>query len=69
MNEDFRFRVVRWYKADGAPVREGEAICEIEMDNACADVPASSTGVLRQLAKEGDEFTTVHGIARIDAQM
>ncbi|MER3417677.1 MAG: dihydrolipoamide acetyltransferase, partial [Chloroflexota bacterium] len=47
--------IVRWYKAEGDPVRRGDALFEIETDKATMDVEAFDDGVLLgRLFGEGD---------------
>lgn len=47
--------ITRWYKAEGDPVRRGDALFEIETDKATMDVEAFDEGVLlRRLVAEGD---------------
>jgi pyruvate/2-oxoglutarate dehydrogenase complex dihydrolipoamide acyltransferase (E2) component len=64
-NEE-KARLARWYIEDGALVRHGEAICEIETSEANVDVSAPHDGVLRQLAAIGDIIRTGADVARID---
>jgi pyruvate dehydrogenase E2 component (dihydrolipoamide acetyltransferase) len=45
--------IVRWLKADGAPVEKGEPVVEILTDKANMEVEAPATGELRLLAPEG----------------
>lgn len=47
--------ITRWYKREGDPVRQGDALFEIETDKATMDVEAFDDGVLlRRLFGEGD---------------
>ncbi len=55
-----------WLKKDGDYVNEGEAVCEIESDKASMELPAPSAGVLKILAKAGDELKIGAKIAEID---
>ena len=43
-----------WNKPDGAYVKSGEPIFEIETDKVTAEVVAESAGILKHLAKAGD---------------
>ena len=48
-------RVVKWLKAEGDAVTEGEAFLEIETDKIVVEVTAPATGLLRKiLVEEGD---------------
>ena len=51
--------VVRWLKAEGDPVAQGEVIAEIETDKAIVEVEAPTSGVLRQIAVEEGRTTPV----------
>jgi pyruvate/2-oxoglutarate dehydrogenase complex dihydrolipoamide acyltransferase (E2) component len=47
--------VVRWLKAVGEPIRQGEPIVEIETAKALQEVEAPATGTLREvLVAEGE---------------
>lgn len=56
----------RWLISDGSPVRVGEAICELETENAFMEMPAPATGVLRHLVSEGDVVTPRTQVAQIE---
>jgi 2-oxoglutarate dehydrogenase E2 component (dihydrolipoamide succinyltransferase) len=58
--------IARWYQPDGAFVVVDQPVCELETDNASADVPASATGILRHLAQVGDAVTLTRPFMRID---
>ena len=42
-------RVVRWHKAEGDPVKKGEAICEVETEKAVIEVESPLDGVLLKI--------------------
>lgn len=47
--------IVRWYKAEGDEVAEGEPLYDVDTDKATVDVPAPAAGILRRvLVAEGD---------------
>lgn len=47
--------VLRWIKAEGDEVREGEAVLEIETEKAAVEIEAPASGVLMSVAvKEGE---------------
>lgn len=46
--------LVRWLKADGAAVREGEPICELETAKAAYELPAPASGILTIAASPGE---------------
>src|SRR6185437_9296183 len=46
--------VIRWLRADGDEVREGEPVVEVETDKATTELPAPATGTLRIVVVAGD---------------
>jgi 2-oxoglutarate dehydrogenase E2 component (dihydrolipoamide succinyltransferase) len=58
--------LIKWYKKDGDPVAQDEAICELETDKANTDMNAPSAGVLRRVKNEGDTVQVGEVIARVD---
>jgi len=66
MNEG---KILRWIKAVGDTVNEGEPIAEIETAKAVQDLEAPATGVLAQiLLAEGEEAVVRTPIAIIEAE-
>jgi 2-oxoglutarate dehydrogenase E2 component (dihydrolipoamide succinyltransferase) len=55
-----------WNKPDGAYVKSGEPIFEIETDKVTAEVVAESAGILKHLAKAGDTVQIGQVVASID---
>jgi len=55
-----------WNKPDGAYVKVGDPIFEIETDKVTAEVVAESAGVLKHLAKAGDTVQIGQVVASID---
>src|SRR5476651_2007882 len=55
-----------WNKPDGAYVKSGEPIFEIETDKVTAEVVAEAAGVLKHLAKAGDTVQIGQVVASID---
>ncbi len=55
-----------WNKPDGAYVKVGEPIFEIETDKVTAEVVAESAGVLKHLVKAGDTVQIGQVVASID---
>jgi 2-oxoglutarate dehydrogenase E2 component (dihydrolipoamide succinyltransferase) len=55
-----------WNKPDGAYVKVGEPIFEIETDKVTAEVVAEAAGVLKHLAKQGDTVQIGQVVASID---
>ena len=45
--------LARWLKPDGAPVKAGEPLFELETDKASSDVPAAGSGVLQDRRRRG----------------
>ena len=60
--------LVQWLKPDGAFVYQDEPICEIESDKAIVQLPAPSSGLLRQLVKAGATIEVGDKVARIDLE-
>jgi 2-oxoglutarate dehydrogenase E2 component (dihydrolipoamide succinyltransferase) len=58
--------IARWHKADGALVRAGEPLFELETDKATSDIPAAGTGVLRITVPEGETVAVGATVATID---
>ena len=49
-------KVLRWLRAEGEEVRQGEPVLEVETDKANVEIEAPASGVLAKvLAREGDE--------------
>ena len=56
--------LVRWLKAEGQFVRQGEPLMEIETDKALTEIESPASGVLSQIsAKPGEEVPVGHVIA------
>ena len=55
-----------WNKPDGAYVKSGEPIFEIETDKVTAEVVAESAGILKHLAKAGETVQIGQVVASID---
>src|ERR1700678_622251 len=55
-----------WNKPDGAYVKSGEPIFEIETDKVTAEVVAESAGQLKHLAQAGDTVQIGQVVASID---
>src|SRR5271155_1502520 len=55
-----------WNKPDGAYVKAGDPIFEIETDKVTAEVVAESAGQLKHLAKAGDTVQIGQVVASID---
>ncbi len=57
--------LAKWLKADGATVRAGEELFELETDKATMAVPASADGVLHRVTPEGQEVQVGDVVASI----
>src|SRR5271154_3044076 len=55
-----------WSKPDGAYVKEGEPIFEIETDKVTSEIVAESAGRLKHLVKAGDTVQIGQVVASID---
>jgi len=59
-------KVIRWLKAPGDAVTQGEPIVEIETDKVTTEIEAPASGILREVsAGEGDVVPVGHAIALI----
>ena len=52
-------RVVRWYKAEGDPIKKDEVICEVETEKAVFEVVAPFDGVLLKIVVPGGKIAKV----------
>jgi 2-oxoglutarate dehydrogenase E2 component (dihydrolipoamide succinyltransferase) len=57
--------IAQWLVDDGAEVKEGDLICEIESDKASFEIPAEASGVVKHLVKAGDVVEVGSPIAEI----
>src|ERR1700761_38465 len=55
-----------WNKPDGAYVKAGDPIFEIETDKVTSEVVAESAGLLKHLVKAGDTVQIGQVVANID---
>ncbi len=61
-------KVLRWIRAAGDTVKQGEPIVEIETDKVTVEIEAPASGILRDVtAQEGDVVPVGHTIAIIAA--
>lgn len=58
--------LANWLKKDGDMVTLDEIIAEVDSDKATFELPAEATGILRQVAKEGDVLEIGALICRIE---
>ncbi len=58
--------LAKWLAADGAAVNEGQELFELETDKATMAVPATTAGVLRHRAAEGQDVTVGDVVAVIE---
>jgi pyruvate dehydrogenase E2 component (dihydrolipoamide acetyltransferase) len=56
--------ILRWLVSDGADVRVGDEIVEIETDKATMTYEADAAGIVQILAEAGDTVTVGHPIGR-----
>lgn len=62
-------RLLRWLKAEGETVREGEPLMEIETDKVTLEVEAPASGVLAAIAaREGDDVPVGQVVALLLAE-
>jgi 2-oxoglutarate dehydrogenase E2 component (dihydrolipoamide succinyltransferase) len=60
--------LARWLKSDGALVKAGEPLFELETDKASSVVPASTTGVLRVAVAEGQTVSIGATVGVLDPE-
>ena len=54
-DESDEVRILRWLKAEGAQVRKGEALLEVETDKVNVEIESPDDGQLEKInAREGD---------------
>src|ERR1700731_5352272 len=51
--------VAKWLKQPGDPVREGEALVEVNTDKVDAEVPAPATGTMTKILAEAGKTIAV----------
>ena len=62
-------RISRWLVAEGAAVKQGDPLFEIETDKAAMEIEAPASGILRNvLAKEGADVPVGEAVAWIFAE-
>jgi len=62
-------RISRWYVEDGATVKKGDVLFEIETDKAAMEIDAPASGVLREITgKEGVDIPVGEAVAWIYAE-
>jgi pyruvate/2-oxoglutarate dehydrogenase complex dihydrolipoamide acyltransferase (E2) component len=58
--------LIRWLKADGATVRRGEPLYELDTDKVTQEVEAEADGVLRIVGSPGEDYAVGTTLAWID---
>lgn len=61
-------RISRWLVAEGAAVRQGDPLFEIETDKAAMEIEAPASGLLRSRAQEGSDIPVGNPVAWIVAE-
>jgi pyruvate/2-oxoglutarate dehydrogenase complex dihydrolipoamide acyltransferase (E2) component len=68
LGEDMRGGVlIRWLAEDGAAVRRGDPLYELDTDKVTQEVEAEAEGTLRLAGEPGREYAVGDVIAHIDA--
>jgi len=57
--------VIKWLKAEGESVEDGEDICDIETEKITNQVQATARGILSDLCEEGTEVEVGAVIGKI----
>lgn len=55
-----------WFKQDGDYINVDDALCEFESDKATLELPSEAAGILKRVAKEGDDLAIGALVAIID---
>jgi len=58
--------LLRWLVPDGAPVKGGQDVAEIESEKVIQTIPAPEDGVLRQLVAEGQVVPVLSVIGAVE---
>ena len=58
--------LIKWHKADGEQVSDGDPLAELETDKANVDLPSPASGVLRHVKPEGATVQIGETVARVD---
>jgi len=61
-------RISRWLVAEGAAVKQGDPLFEIETDKAAMEIEAPASGVLRNPAAQGSDIPVGNAVAWIVAE-
>jgi pyruvate/2-oxoglutarate dehydrogenase complex dihydrolipoamide acyltransferase (E2) component len=64
MNQDESL-LVRWLVAEGASVKTGEAIVEIETDKAVVGVESPADGILARIVRREGETVPINGVLAV----
>ena len=68
-DESDEVRILRWLKAQGAKVRKGEALLEVETDKVNVEIESPDDGQLEEIsAQEGDFVRFGAVVAVIDKE-
>jgi pyruvate/2-oxoglutarate dehydrogenase complex dihydrolipoamide acyltransferase (E2) component len=57
--------VVRWLVAEGAEVRNGQEILEIETDKATTEIEAPAAGILARIVRREGETVPINGVLAV----
>jgi pyruvate/2-oxoglutarate dehydrogenase complex dihydrolipoamide acyltransferase (E2) component len=61
-----KLKLLCWLIAEGALVKPGDILCEIECGNAWQELEADQRGILRRLKQTGDVFASDEMVCRIE---
>jgi pyruvate/2-oxoglutarate dehydrogenase complex dihydrolipoamide acyltransferase (E2) component len=57
--------VVRWLVAEGAEVKNGQEILEIETDKATTEIEAPAAGILARIVRREGETVPINGVMAV----
>ena len=63
LGENVEVRVLLWYKAEGDPIADGDALVEFETDKAIVLVTARQSGTLRRCFAPAGEWLAAGHVA------
>jgi pyruvate dehydrogenase E2 component (dihydrolipoamide acetyltransferase) len=57
--------IVRWVVAEGATVRAGEPVVEVETDKATVEVESPSSGILAKILRKEGEVVPINAVLAV----
>jgi pyruvate/2-oxoglutarate dehydrogenase complex dihydrolipoamide acyltransferase (E2) component len=57
--------IVRWHRAEGEPIQEGEVLLEITTDKCVMDVESTASGIVLKILAQVDETRPIADVIAI----